>query len=457
MSEPTGTPGAGASLPVGFYEQVVTALGHAVIATDMTGDVRYWNPAAEELYGYRAGETLGRSLVDLIVPAPNRAAVREQMSTPPDHPVLCDWQVQDRSGRVFTVLAMFTVLLDDEGRAIGTLGVSDDLTAQRRAETDVRRLAAIVENSADAIMEIDETGLIRTANAAVGTMFGYDSVSLIGRNVATLIPANEQSSTKIAVASVLAGDSPGLLLTKGLHADGTLIDVALRLSAVCDAGGRVVGISGIARDVTEATQIRTALATSEARFRARFEQTGVPQAMLTLDGTVSAVNDAFCLLDGRERAELVGLNAAALRHPTAVPAASDQLAALLGGTVDEATWESAHCRRDGSPVPVMIRATRLQEPDGGPYGVAVFVQDLSQLRHSEQALTRREALFVALGRQSGEWSMVIDADAIVRYVSPRPTGALGHTPEVLTGFPWIDLAHPDDRADLKRVFDRVIH
>ena len=61
-----------------FFEDVVAALGDAVIATDLEDRVRYWNPAAEELFGYSSKQALGRFLRDLIMAQPEagRAAGR---------------------------------------------------------------------------------------------------------------------------------------------------------------------------------------------------------------------------------------------------------------------------------------------------------------------------------------------------------------------------------------------
>jgi diguanylate cyclase (GGDEF)-like protein/PAS domain S-box-containing protein len=448
-----GTP-PGAPLPARFFESIVTAVGHAVIATDLDSRVRYWNPAAEELYGYPAADAFGRLIAELIVPAPCRPLAVERSTTLLGQPYSGDWEVQDRSGRIFTVHVTWTVILDD-GRTTGTLGVSYDVTARRRDERDARQLAAIVEGSADAIIDTDPGGLIRIANAAVGTIFGYDPAALVGRHIALLIPADQRGPLRAAVACVQADGSPGVLLTRISRADGSLIDVALRLSAVRDDTGRIVGISGIMRDVTAETRTRAALVASEHRFRARFDQSQVPQATQALDGRFVAVNDALCLLLGRERADLEGLHVQDLRHPRDASTLPDPLTAVLAGAVEANTWERTLAHRDGSALPVLIHATVLREADGAPYGLAVFVQDLSALRGAERALTRREALFEAMERQASDWTMVMDANAVLRYVSPAITGALGYDPELLTGRSGFEFPHPDDLPDVRRTVHRV--
>ncbi|MDB5876266.1 MAG: hypothetical protein JWQ07_5708 [Ramlibacter sp.] len=442
------------ALPGRFFAGVFGTLANAVIITDLKGRVRYWNPAAEELYGYPAAQALGRTVGDLIVPPPGRAQAAERAAALADVQYAGDWEVQDRAGRVFTVHVTSTVMLDD-GRPTGMLGVSYDVSARRQAECHARQLAAIVEGSGDAIIQTEVDGLIRSANAAVGTIFGYDPAGLVGRDIALLIPTGERAHIEAAMACVRAGGSPGVLLTRSARVDGTMIDVALCLSAVRDDAGDIVGMSGITRDVTAETRIRAALVASEHRFRARFEQTQVPQAMLALDGTLVAVNDALCLLLGRDRAELEGLEVRQLRHPRDVHPVPDPLAAVLVGTVDADTWERTLVGPGGTAIPAMINVALLRETDGVPYGVGVFVQDLSELRRAERALTRREALFEALERQANDWTMVIDANAVLLYVSPGVLGALGYVPESVIGRSGWDFVHPDNLPEVQRSVGRV--
>jgi diguanylate cyclase (GGDEF)-like protein/PAS domain S-box-containing protein len=455
MPEEAGAPEPDAALPARFFERVVGALGHAVIASGPDGRVLYWNTAATELYGYQAAHALGRTLVDLIVPAADRARAVERTATLRDGPYAGDWSVQDQSGRIFTVHVTSTVILDDNGQTIGTLGVSYDVSERRRAEHDARRLAAIVEGSADAIIESDPAGLIRSANAAVGSIFGCDPAGLVGRDIAQLVPAEQRERFDAAMALVRAGGAPGVLLLGGSHADGTLIDVALRLSAVRDDAGRIVGVSGITRDVTVETRVHAALASSEPRSRARFDQSQVPQTIQALDGTLTAVNNALCLLLDRDQADLEGLRVQNLRHPSDPGELPDPLTAVLTGAVDADTWERILTHRDGSAVPVVIHAALLREADGTPYAVAMFVQDLTALRRAERALTRRKALFEAMDRQASEWAMVIGRDGFPRYVSSALTRAFGYDPPSIAGRPHWDFVHPDDLAEVRRTIDRV--
>jgi PAS domain S-box-containing protein len=388
------------------------------------------------------------------VPPRARVHAAERAAALADVPYDGDREVRDRAGRIFTVRVTSTVMLDD-GRPTGSLAVSYDVSARRQAECDARQLAAIVEGSGDTIIQTDVDGLIRSANAAVGTTFGYDPAGLVGRDIALLIPAGERPKIEAAIACVRAGGSPGVLLTRSAHLDGTVIDVALRLSAVRDdAGHRRDKRDHPGRDGRDPDPGGSG--GQRAPVPARFEQTQVSQAVLALHGTLVAVNDALCLLLGHDRAELEGLDVRQLRHPRDVPQVPDPLAAVLVGTVDAGTWERTMVGPDGCAIPAIINVALLRDADGVPYGVGAFVQDLSELRRAERALTRREALFEALERQANDWTMVIDANAVLLYVSPRVLDVLGYVPESIIGRSGWDFVHPDDLSEVRRSVGRVV-
>ena len=101
----------------------------AVIETDTEGVIRRWDAGAETLFGYLAGQALGRP-VDLIVPAPLRSAhwagFRRAMQEPKVKDLAADLPVQCADGEVRTFAGRLLVLSDGLGSAIGALAVFTD-------------------------------------------------------------------------------------------------------------------------------------------------------------------------------------------------------------------------------------------------------------------------------------------------------------------------------------------
>lgn len=318
------------------------------------------------------------------------------------------------------------------------------------------RLAAIVEGSDDAIIETDLRGSIRHANPAVRDLFGYEAAELIGRNVALLVPPDRLPEFTAAMERAAAGTSADPMTTKRVRKDGRLIDTSLRLSPVRNKAGEVIGVSGITRDVSAQVATMARLQASEERFRARFFNSPMPQAMVNLQGQFDTVNEALCNLLGRCRDELDAMPLSDLTHPSDGGKADQQLQAVLQGVRESDTWERIATRPDGSALPVLVHAALLRHSDDEPYAVATFVQDLTALRHAERALRRRESLFTALIDQASDWAVVIDAAGQLLLVTDTFATTLGYEPAELVGRDGWQFIHPDDQPHVRAALETTI-
>ncbi len=125
-------------------------------------------------------------------------------------------------------------------------------TIQRgRAEDDTRRLASIIESSDDAIISKDLDGFITSWNSGAERLFGYTAKEAIGRPVTMLIPPERIDEEPGILARIRRGERIDHYDTVRRRKDGSPIDLSLTVSPIKDAGGRIVGASKIARDITE--------------------------------------------------------------------------------------------------------------------------------------------------------------------------------------------------------------
>src|SRR3954468_15501752 len=104
---------------------LLRSLGQAVIGTDLDGVVRYWNPAAEMLYGWTAREALGRNIAELTVPQIGQDLAAEIMETLRAGGQWSGWfMVQRKGGSRFPALVTDTGVHAADGRLVGVVGVS---------------------------------------------------------------------------------------------------------------------------------------------------------------------------------------------------------------------------------------------------------------------------------------------------------------------------------------------
>ena len=132
------------------------------------------------------------------------------------------------------------------------------------AQVEARlQLAAIVDSSDDAIISKDLSGIITSWNAAAARLFGYQSDEIIGRSVLMLIPPELHHEEPEILRKVTSGERIEHFETRRRRKDGRLVEISLTISPIRDGTGRIVGISKIARDITDRKLAEAALFESE--------------------------------------------------------------------------------------------------------------------------------------------------------------------------------------------------
>jgi PAS domain S-box-containing protein len=112
-------------------------------------------------------------------------------------------------------------------------------------------LSAIIESAEDAIISKSLEGVILSWNRGAQRIFGYTSDEVVGKPVTILIPDDHIDEEPTILSRLRAGDRIEHYETIRRRKDGTLIDISLTVSPIFGPGGRIMGASKIARDITE--------------------------------------------------------------------------------------------------------------------------------------------------------------------------------------------------------------
>jgi PAS domain S-box-containing protein len=178
------------------------------------------------------------------------------------------------------------------------LGFSIEHTLAEQAR---QRLISIIENSDDAIVSKDLSGIINSWNRGAQRLFGYAPHEIVGRSVLTLIPPELQHEEPDIIRRISAGQRIEHFETVRVRKNGERVHISLTVSPVKDAAGQIIGASKIARDITErkrAEQQRTLLI-NELNHRVKNTLATVQSlAMQTLRSTERS-EDARALFDSR--------------------------------------------------------------------------------------------------------------------------------------------------------------
>lgn len=139
----------------------------------------------------------------------------------------------------------------ENGKPSRFAGTVVDINETKMAEEKSAKLAAIIASSEDAIISKTLESVITSWNESARRMFGYTAEEMIGETIYKLIPPDRLQEEPQILARLKSGDRVEHFETKRLTKDGRLIDVSVTVSPVLDKEGKIIGLSKIARDITE--------------------------------------------------------------------------------------------------------------------------------------------------------------------------------------------------------------
>jgi PAS domain S-box-containing protein len=272
---------------------VIESADDAIVSKTLDGIVTSWNPGAEQMFGYRADEMVGRSIKTLIPPErlSEEAEILSRISQGEriEH---YETERMRKDGSRLIVSLTLSPIRDTAGKIVGASKIAHDVTNRRRADEMQAYLAAIVESSDDAIISKTLEGVITTWNLGAERTFGYTAAEAIGKPVTILFPPERVPEERGILEQIRQGQRIRHFETERVRKGGTRIIVSLSISPIKDSLGTIIGASKIARDITEQRRQEEALRLSEQKLRAVLEATPECVKIVACDGTLEYMNGA---------------------------------------------------------------------------------------------------------------------------------------------------------------------
>jgi len=285
----------------------------------------------------------------------------------------------------------------DLARTVETL--KEEVNGRRAQETDLRRLAAIVEFSDDAIIAASLDGIITDWNPGAERMLGFSRSEIIGCPLSLITPEGLYYEPIESQSRILKGESVVRLESVRKRKDGELVHVAISVSPVKDQTGRIVGGSAIMRDTTERKLMEDVQRRSDASFRSFVENAPFGILRTTPEGRIMQANPALVEMLGYDsEEEVLGLkmgkdvylNPGEHKEATRWSQSQDSVRGI------EVEWK----HKSGRPFTIRCAAHVVKDSNGKVEFLEGFVEDISERRALEQQLRQGQKM-EAIGRLAG--------------------------------------------------------
>ncbi|MGD0959379.1 MAG: PAS domain S-box protein [Methylomonas sp.] len=353
----------------------------AVLGLDRAGRIERANRAAARLLGIEQDDLNGRSFLPVIEAGDQSVFTAFLQRVFENHEKQgCELGLLTASGSAcFVHLEAFA-----EGASCRLVIL--DLSHLQQGLTQQARLAAIVESANDAIIANTLDGVITDWNKAAERIFGYTASQAVGRTVSSLlVPPELYAEEADILARIAQGDRVSNYNTVRLRRDGRRVNVAVSISPIRAANGRIIGASKTARDITREKN-------AEDRFRLVVETMANAIIMVDQQQNIALVNRKSEEMFGYRREEMIGQKIEFLlpeRFRDAHPG-------LVEHYIQAPTIRPMGVGRDlfglnksGAEIPVEIGLTPIRTNDGP--AVLASIIDISERKRSERRIIELNA------------------------------------------------------------------
>jgi two-component system, cell cycle sensor histidine kinase and response regulator CckA len=413
-----------------FVSAVLDTIGALVAIFDREGHITRFNRACEATTGYSADEVRGRSFWDLLLLPEEVETVRgvlaDVLAGRSSGTVEHHWLTKQRERRLLTWA--ITILRDGAGEPEHIVAMGIDVTEQRRAEQALRqnreRYQFFLQQTSEGVWraEVDPPLPVDTpeplqiehcanhahlveVNDAMVRMYGCgDAGELIGARFGSTFDMADPHTQEFLSRFIRGGYRTSDLESREFDRRGTPRRFVNHMVGVVEQG-RLTGIWGTQRDVTERLEADEAVRAARDHLKALVDASPLPIVGVDATGIVLSWNQAAEDIFGWTADEVIGH-----RLINIPPDKQSEFDELLGRVLSEhpfTSYETQRLRKDGTLIDVSISTAALHDARGRPIGSVAIYLDVTERKRAEEQLQLSQEQFrqaqkmEAVGRLAG--------------------------------------------------------
>jgi PAS domain S-box-containing protein len=408
-----------------LFRDVFNASPIGIVVENLEGQPLFANPALCSMLGFSEEEVRSKHCVQFSPPEDSQkdwALFQQLRAGSTDH-----YQLEKRYFRRdgSLVWGRLSLSLLNHRPSPLVIAMVEDITEQKRAEEARLRHAAIVESSEDAIASGTLDGIIVSWNTGAQHMYGYTEAEAVGKPITILVPPDLPDEENKILETLKAGGRIEHFETVRVTKTGKRINVSLSISPIKDSSGATVGVSGIARDITDRKRNEKRL----REYERAIENAEEMIAVVDREYRYLIANRQFLKLRNKTQEQVTGhfVNEV-LNEGVFETIVKPKLDECFQGKI--VRYEMKYRYPELGERDILVSYFPI-EGASGIDRAACILQDITERKRAEQALRESEETFRSVFRDAGVGMVIVSPEGRFLAANKAFCDCLGYTEEEL--------------------------
>jgi len=419
----------------------LNSIGDAVIVTDIHSIVTYINPIAIQLTGWTSDQAIGKPLIDVfnIIHAHTRKPASNPVKKVLDTGLIVGLanhtMLIAKDGAEYQIADSGAPIRNPAGDISGIVLVFRDVTEEHLLFTELESNQTLIKTLLNTIPDMiwlkDKEGVYLSCNSKFERMFGAQEKDIVGKTDYDFVDKELADFFRYNDKKALIADKATANEESVTFADDGHVELIETIKTpMTDNQGNLIGILGVARDVTNYKKSLVQLKYSESKLK----ETQVYAKM----GSWELLSDQKTAIWSEQMYALFGLNPEPKVGPEtlcAIMNKSDYPAFVASIKESFSTGKEHHVKyrivkpSDGKERWIECRGKVIVNSDGKPHKISGFIQDITERKNTEEKLKLSSRVF----SDTHEGIIITDAQQLIVDVNPAFSQITGYSREDIVG------------------------
>jgi len=423
----------------------------SIVIGNLDGKIIDVNEATLKMYGTDdKRDLIGKNSFDLIAPEELEKALAGMKEVLEKGYVTSrEYHIITKDGGTIPVEMSAAIMKDADGKPIGSVGISRDITERKKTEEALKetnmRYKLLFESSEAGINLLDKDGNFLMVNKPAAKPWGISVENMVNKNVRDIMPpdmANEAMSLIHGIEKTGTGIKQERYIK---HLDRYFIE---DIQPVLDSEGKVFGVQVLTYDITERKQAEEELEARKKKLENYIESMVDGVVLSDLEGTTVDINRACLGLLGYKRKEDV------VGRPGFIRTISKEDMPKIGALLEEIIKkgyvrdrEITVLAQDRREIPILFSATLIKDPEGKPTSIFTILKDITEHKKAKKRLQESEEKLRVMFGSITDGVIVTDLTGTVVEANDGAAHLVGYSnKEELIGRNAFEFVSPKDRA-----------